>query len=172
MARREASQYRSLADCNIPNSALAYSLNVTVVPRGPLGYLTIWPTGQVQPLVSTLNSTDGRIKANAAIVPAGASGAVSVYVTDTTDVILDIDGYFNAPGSQTLQFYPLAPCRVVDTRQTNLPQGLGAPSFGAMETRDLPIPASSCLQSLSNQPVAYSFNVTAVRSQRDSTSIT
>ncbi len=41
-----------------------------------------------------MNSPDGRIKANAAIVPAGADGAVSVYVTDTTDVILDIDGYF------------------------------------------------------------------------------
>ena len=41
-----------------------------------------------------MNSLDGRVKANAAIVPAGASGAVSVYVTDTTDVVLDIDGYF------------------------------------------------------------------------------
>jgi hypothetical protein len=31
-------------------------------------------------------------------VPAGVSGAVSVYVTDTTNVILDIDAYF-APAS-------------------------------------------------------------------------
>ena len=46
------------------------------------------------PVVSTLNSLDGRTKANAAIVPTGASASVSVYVTDTTDVILDIDGYF------------------------------------------------------------------------------
>ena len=36
-----------------------------------------------------MNSLDGRVKANAAIVPAGTSGAVSVYVTDTTDVIVD-----------------------------------------------------------------------------------
>ncbi|HZL69973.1 MAG TPA: hypothetical protein VFC29_21895, partial [Candidatus Limnocylindrales bacterium] len=63
--------------CGIPTSAAAYSFNVTVVTQGYLSYLTVWPTGQPQPWVSTLNSLDGRIKANAAIVPAGASGDVS-----------------------------------------------------------------------------------------------
>ena len=60
--------------CGSLPSAAAYSLNVSVVPQGPLGYLTVWPAGQPQPLVSTLNSLDGRIKANAAIVPAGTGG--------------------------------------------------------------------------------------------------
>ena len=46
-----------------------------------------------------MNSTDGRVKANAAVVPAGYQGAVSVFVTDTTNVILDIDGYFAPPAS-------------------------------------------------------------------------
>jgi hypothetical protein len=45
---------------NIPASAAAYSLNVTVVPHGPLSYLTVWPAGETQPVVSTLNSPDGR----------------------------------------------------------------------------------------------------------------
>jgi hypothetical protein len=36
---------------NIPPSAAGYSLNVTVVPRGTLGYLTVWPAGQPQPVV-------------------------------------------------------------------------------------------------------------------------
>ena len=93
-----------LGGCNIPSNAAAYSLNVTVSPHGPLGYLTIWPDGEVQPYVSTMNSPDGRIKANAAIVPAG-NNAVSVYVSNTTDVILDIDGYFASSSSQTYQFY-------------------------------------------------------------------
>src|ERR1019366_5673329 len=58
--------------CNIPATASAYSLNVSVVPLGPLRYLTMWPAGvDLRPLVSTLNSVDGRIKASAAIVPAG-----------------------------------------------------------------------------------------------------
>ena len=45
--------------CGIPASAQAYSLNVTVVPHGRLTYLSIWPSGQSQPVVSTLNSFDG-----------------------------------------------------------------------------------------------------------------
>ncbi len=80
--------------CGIPAGALAYSLNVTVVPKGKLGYLSLWPSGEPQPFVSTLNSFQGYVVANAAIVPAGAGGAISVFVTDTTDVILDINGYF------------------------------------------------------------------------------
>ena len=78
-------------------------------------------------MVSTLNSLDGRIKANAAIVPAGYQGEVSVYVTNTTDVILDIDGYFAPVSGSTLAFYPLTPCRVVDTRVHTFPPGLGPP---------------------------------------------
>ena len=53
------------------SSAAVYSLNITVIPQGTLGYLTLWPTGEGRPTVSTLNSVDGRVKANAAITPAG-----------------------------------------------------------------------------------------------------
>ncbi len=146
--------------CNIPSNAAAYSLNVTVVPHGPLGFLSIWPTGEAQPYVSTMNSYDGRTKANAAIVPAGTSGAVSVYVSNTTDVVLDIDGYFAPATSGSLQFYPLTPCRVVDTRDSSKPQGLGPPFLPADTPRELPILSSPCFQGLPNQPLAYSFNVT------------
>jgi YVTN family beta-propeller protein len=149
-----------LGGCGIPTSAVAYSLNVTVVPRGPLGYLTIWPTGQVQPYVSTMNSPDGRIKANAAIVPAGYQNAVSVYATNTTNVILDTDGYFTAPAAGTYQFYPLTPCRLVDTRGADGP--LGGPHLPAQQARDFPVLTSPCLQGLPNQPQAYSLNVTVV----------
>jgi len=54
----------------------------------------LWPAGQVQPFVSTLNAFDGSIVSNAAIVPAAASGSVSAYVTNTSDLILDTNGYF------------------------------------------------------------------------------
>lgn len=82
------------SSCGVPAAARAYSLNITVVPAGPLGYLAAWPAGSGQPLVSTLNSFDGRIVANAAIVPAGADGAVSLFTTDRTDIVIDINGYF------------------------------------------------------------------------------
>jgi len=147
--------------CGIPATAQAYSLNVTVVPAGPLSFLTLWPTGQPQPNVSTLNSFAGTVVANAAIVPAGTNGAVSVYVSDKSDVILDIDGYFDATASATsYSFYPATPCRVADTRN---PTGqFGGPALAAQQERDFPIPLSSC--AIPATAKAYSLNVTAVPS--------
>jgi YVTN family beta-propeller protein len=147
--------------CNIPTTAAAYSLNVTVVPQGYLSYLTVWPTGQPQPSVSTLNSLDGRIKANAAIVPAGASGDVSVYATDTTNVILDIDGYFAPVSGSTLAFYTLSPCRVADTRKHTFPPGLGSPYLTGRQERPFPIlNATAC--NIPSSAAAYSLNFTVV----------
>jgi uncharacterized repeat protein (TIGR03803 family) len=147
--------------CANLSTAAAYSLNVTVVPPGQLGYLTIWPAGRPQPLVSTLNSYDGRVKANAAIVQAGASAAVSVYVSNTTNVILDIDGYFTTPSQQTLQFYPLPPCRVADTRDPNQPQGLGPPYVSGGVPRDFPVLAAGTCN-IPSSAQAYSLNFTVV----------
>ena len=66
-----------------------------------------------------MNSLDGRIKANAAIVATGSGGEVSVYVTDPAHVILDVNGYFVPAGTPgALAFYALDPCRVIDTRIT------------------------------------------------------
>jgi len=145
--------------CGIPSTAVAYSLNVAVVPSGPLGFLTLWPTGQPQPLVATLNSIDGRVKSNAAIVPAGLNGAISVFATDATDVILDINGYFvAASNASALAFYPVTPCRVADTR--NAAGLLGGPSLAAQGTRSFPITASSCGVPASAH--AYSLNFAAV----------
>ena len=125
--------------CADLSSALAYSLNVTLVPQNhPVSYLTIWPAGLAQPVTSTMNSLDGRVKANAAIVPAGVSAGVNVDFTNTTNLLLDIDGYFTAPSSSTLKFYPLTPCRVADTRSSNYPPGLGTPNLSGGAARNFP----------------------------------
>jgi len=132
---------------------------VTVVPPGPLSYLTLWPTGEARPLVSTLNSWTGKVVANAAIVPAGTNESVSVFVTNPTDVILDGNGYFAAPGGTgALAFYPVTPCRVADTRNADGP--LGGPEMDAGTTRSFAIPASGC--SVPSTAQAYSVNVTVV----------
>jgi hypothetical protein len=145
--------------CAIPETAVAYSLNVTVVPNGSLSYVTIWPASQAQPYVSTLNS-DGRIKANATITPAGTNGGVSVYVTNATQFILDIDGYFVPAGTNSsgLQFFPLTPCRIADTRNATGP--LGGPSLAGGTSRAFPVLSSSC--GIPAMAQAYSLNVTAV----------
>ena len=145
--------------CGIPATARAYAMNVTVVPPGPLTYLTVFPAGVTRPLASTLNSLDGRIKANAAIVPAGANGAVSVFATNDTHVVLDVTGYFvpaTTPGA--LAFYPFTSCRLLDTR---LSTGIMASRpLTAGQARTIPVLSSAC-----NVPAtaeAYSLNVTAI----------
>ncbi len=152
-----------LSGCGTPPTARAYSLNFTVVPSGYLGYLTAWPTGQAPPVASTLNSWTGKVVANAALVPAGANESISVYVSNPTDVILDIDGYFGLPGGAgALSFYPVTPCRVADTRGAAGP--FGGPEMAAGETRSFAIPASGC--NIPATAAAYSMNVTVVPDAR------
>jgi DNA-binding beta-propeller fold protein YncE len=165
----EAFNLPQQAQANCPglnlSGAISYSLNVTLIPsNGPVSYLTIWPDSLIQPVVSTMNS-DGRTKANAAIVSAGLAGAVDVYVAQTANVLLDIDGYFGPSGSSTLQFYPLTPCRIADTRSSNEPPGLGAPSLQGGVARSFPLlNASTCFQQVPQgvTVAAYSLNFTAV----------
>jgi hypothetical protein len=139
--------------CNVPSTAQAYALNFTAVPQRQLGYLTVWPAGQAQPLASTLNALTGTVTANAAIIPAGSGGAINAFVTDQTDLIIDINGYFAPPGPGGLSFYPLAPCRVLDTRQT----GSGQPFSGTLNVN---VSGSACGVSTAGQ--AYVFNATVV----------
>jgi hypothetical protein len=79
--------------CDIPATAQAFVFNATVVPPGPLGFITMWPQGQTQPLAATLNAYDGAITNNMAIVPT-TTGSISVFPSDPTHLVLDIVGYF------------------------------------------------------------------------------
>ena len=145
--------------CGIPSTAQAYALNMTVVPHGPLGFLTAFPCGQTQPLASNLNSIDGRIKAVAAILPAGTNGAACFFASNDTDLVLDINGYFVPDTDVTaMAFYPMAPCRLVDTRLA--PGALGGPSLIGGLTRTFPLLSSSC--NIPPTAHAYSLNYTAI----------
>jgi hypothetical protein len=152
---------------NVPTptggGVIAYALNITAVPHGPLGLLTAWPTGDLQPNISTLNS-DGRVKANAAIVTGGTNGQISIFASNTTDVVLDVSGYFVAqqgsPNSYT--FYPLTPCRLVDTRTPN--GQFGSPSLVGGQQRTFVMSQSSCNLPTAPEYIggAFSLNVTAI----------
>jgi hypothetical protein len=98
----EASTNTMPAPCGtIPATAEAYSFNITVIPQsGAVNYVTLWPTGAAQPVVSTLNDTQGLTVANAAIIAAGTSGSVNLYNSGpaSINVVIDMNGYF-APGT-------------------------------------------------------------------------
>lgn len=98
---------RSSPDCpGLANAAAtAYAATITAVPSGPLQYITLWPSGSVQPNVSSINSPAARVVANSIILPAGADGSVDVSAYNTTDLIMDITGYFAPEQGQTGLFY-------------------------------------------------------------------
>lgn len=81
----------------IAAGAVAYSLNITVTNTQGPGFILIYPQGGIQPLVSTVNYVAGQTIANAAIVPAGTGGGITVVAgVSGTDLIVDINGYFAA----------------------------------------------------------------------------
>jgi len=81
--------------CGIPAGAAAVSLNVTVVSPQGLGYVLLYPQGGSQPGVSTVNYVQGQTVANAAVVPLGAGGGITVAAAVSgTDFLIDTNGYF------------------------------------------------------------------------------
>ena len=105
--------------------------------------------------VSTLNNLTGTVVANAAIVPAGTGGDITVYPSNDTDLVIDINGYFAPAGPGGLSLYPAAPCRVIDTRQI----GSGQP-FSGMLSPPVDVADSPCEPPSTAQ--AYVFNATVV----------
>jgi hypothetical protein len=142
----------SSSSCSVPGNAQAYSLNFTVVPQGVLSYLSAWPTGKAQPLVSTLNAPHA-VTANGAIIPAGDNGSIAVYASDSTDVVVDINGYFAPPAAGGLSLHSITPCRLLDTRSHFLIDGpvSGTRQFNMQGSCSFPASAKS-----------YVLNVTVV----------
>jgi len=101
---RGVGQWDGTGDCGVPTSAVAVSLNATLVTPGSNGNFRIWPYGGTMPTVSTLNplKTDTAI-ANGAIVPLPAYNPsnpdISVRFTaypkeSGVHLVLDVTGYF------------------------------------------------------------------------------
>ena len=56
-------------------------------------------------------------------MPAGteSDGDIFVFASNDSDLVIDINGYFAPAGPGGLSLYPVAPCRVIDTRHGQRP---------------------------------------------------
>jgi hypothetical protein len=81
-------------------------LNVTATNTMGPGFFKIFPQGGTSPTVSTLNYVAGQTIANAAVVPAGTGGGITVAAgVSGADLIIDINGYYApTPGTATNSF--------------------------------------------------------------------
>jgi hypothetical protein len=78
----------------IPAGATAFSMNFGAILPDGIGFVTIWPAGSAQPTVSSINTVPGEVLANAAIVPKGSGGSISVFPNTGMNLYGDINGYF------------------------------------------------------------------------------
>ena len=88
----------------IPSTAAAFSFNFTVTNTQGPGFIQAYPAGEAGTTTSTVNYTGaGQTVANAAVTPAGTgTNAGKITVTagvSTTDVIIDINGYYSGAAS-------------------------------------------------------------------------
>ncbi|MFT6436106.1 MAG: hypothetical protein ACJAVI_004163 [Candidatus Azotimanducaceae bacterium] len=100
----------------VPLSATAAALNVTIVNPEGAGFATVWPCSAERPLASNLNFVAGRVVANNVIAPIGDQGNVCFYTNLPSDIIVDIAGYFS--GETGNQFVGSTPKRYIDTRSS------------------------------------------------------
>jgi len=148
----------------VPVDAEAVALNVTVTQTTAVSYLSIWPTGQAQPTVSSLNWTSGWTIPNAVTVKVGTGGKINLYNNlGTAHVIVDVVGYFK-PGTGA-EFHPQSPSRILDSRPGagntggfNTPWGAGTARNLTVTSPSVPADAEAVLMNVTvTQTTATSF---------------
>ncbi|MEK7833230.1 MAG: Ig domain-containing protein, partial [Acidobacteriota bacterium] len=78
----------------IAANARAIVGNATVVFPADPGYLTFWPSDVTKPLVATSNFQAGQIFNRHFTVGLGADGAFKIFTSATTDLVIDVSGFF------------------------------------------------------------------------------
>jgi hypothetical protein len=80
--------------CGVPPTAVAADLNFTIVNPQGIGHLTVFPANGPAPLASLVNYVPGQTVANVADIQLGTGGAVSAQPLTTTNLVVDVYGYF------------------------------------------------------------------------------
>jgi hypothetical protein len=113
-------QVTGVAGSNVPATGVAaVILNVTVTNPTSASYLTVFPTGATQPVVSNLNFVAGQTVPNRVIVKVGNGGQVTIYnAYGNVDVVADVGGWFTDGVMTTAgsRFVGVVPARILDTR--------------------------------------------------------
>ncbi|MFM2072261.1 MAG: hypothetical protein RLZZ623_2524 [Actinomycetota bacterium] len=93
----------------------AVTMNVTVADATSPGYITVFPCDLPRPGVSNLNFDPANpTVANLATVRPSTTGQVCFFASVSTNLIVDVQGYFSARPDVT--FTAVTPVRVLDTR--------------------------------------------------------
>jgi len=78
----------------VPTTAVAAVLNITATQGAGTGYVTAYPCGTTPPTSSSLNFTIGATVPNGVIAKIGTNGRVCLFVSNGTQLIADLNGWF------------------------------------------------------------------------------
>ncbi len=78
----------------IPAAAKAVVGNATTVNVVANGFLTFWPSDASQPFVAASNYRSATVFNRHFTVGLGSDGAFRRYASTTTDLVIDLSGYF------------------------------------------------------------------------------
>ena len=111
----------------VPTSGVtAVVVNVTVVGPTASSYVTLFPEGTTQPVVSNLDFTTGETLANLATVPLGSQGGLTVYnYVGSVNVVIDVEGFYTTTAQTRGLYNPVNPLRVLGTLAAGSSIGAG-----------------------------------------------
>ncbi|MHB1508056.1 MAG: IPT/TIG domain-containing protein [Acidimicrobiales bacterium] len=142
------------ASDEVPASATAVVVNLTVQRGSSASFLTAYPAGASLPLASDVNFTAGETTSNRAIVAVGKGGQIMIYNhAGNVEVDVDVDGYYTAAGGSGSAFVAIDPVRLVDTRAR-----LGGSALAPKSSESLPLTNAS----IPADATAVATNVTVV----------
>ena len=113
--------------CGVPDGVAAVEVSITAVDPSGTGFLRAAPNDGSPFRATVLNVADGAGVTNTGSVALAAAGAFDLAVRNqggSTDVVIDIHGYY--PDSGGRRYHTITPCRVADTRAVG-PTGTGTP---------------------------------------------
>ena len=155
------------AGVGVPSNTTAVAVNITGINPTATGYLTAFPCGITQPVVSNVNPLVGTTKSNFAIVPLSATGELCLFTSSAVDVKVDVLGYFTNSGTGTI--VPASPTRVTDTRdvyRSEMNLGTGGQYLPANTTVTLGLAGE---RGIPANAKAVSLNVTIVKPSANGT---
>jgi adhesin/invasin len=113
----------------VPASGVsAVVLNVTAVDPTALTFVDAYPQGGTVPATANLVVAKGQIVSNLVTVPVGTQGGVTLSNhAGSTDLVVDVDGYYTTTPQATGNYDAVAPVRVLgSTTTTGFALGAGA----------------------------------------------
>jgi hypothetical protein len=106
---------------SVPSNAMAVTANVTIVNSSAASSVYLGPAPISHPSISTINFNKNDVTAygsTIALSPTGSISATYMAASGTTDLVMDVTGYFTADTTGET-YHPLTPARLLDTRVGN-----------------------------------------------------